>query len=128
MLAKFIAKGCLGRNLQTRAPLLSCMNQRFYRKAEGKKQTSNKVIDFRSDTVTRPTPLMKEAMLKCAVGDDVYGDDPTVNYMQKSVAEFFGKEAALYVTSGSQSNLVAMLTHCKNKGDSAIMGDKCHIY
>lgn len=92
----------------------------------GNKQ--HKIVDMRSDTVTRPSQAMKDAMMKCAVGDDVYGDDPTITYMQESMADFFGKEAALYVPSGTQSNLIAMLTSCKRKGDSAILGDKCHIY
>jgi len=71
---------------------------------------------------------MKDAMRTCALGDDVYGDDPTVNHMQEEFAKFFGKEAALYVPSGTHSNLVSMMVSCKNKGDSVLMGDKCHIY
>lgn len=71
---------------------------------------------------------MKDAMEACALGDDVYGDDPTVNHMQEEFAKFFGKEKALYVPSGTQSNLIAMLVSCKNKGDSVLLGDKCHIY
>ena len=67
----------------------------------GSSASRKKIIDLRSDTVTRPCDKMKDAMLKCAVGDDVFGDDPTVNYMQKTVAEFFGKEAAIYVPSGT---------------------------
>ena len=85
------------------------------------------VIDMRSDTVTRPSQRMKDVMMTCALGDDVFGDDPTVAYMQNTMAQFFGKEAALYMPSGTQSNLVAMMVNCKNKGDSAIIGSKCHI-
>lgn len=73
-------------------------------------------IDLRSDTVTRPSQRMKDVMMKCALGDDVFGDDPTVIYMQKCMAEFFGKEAALYMPSGTQSNLIAMMLSCKRKG------------
>lgn len=63
--------------------------------------TTEGYIDLRSDTVTRPSKKMKEAMLKCAVGDDVYGDDPTVNKLQEEIAKLFGKEAALFVPSGT---------------------------
>ena len=83
---------------------------------------------MRSDTVTRPTERMKQVMLDCAVGDDVYGQDPTVNYVEGVMATFFGKEAAVYMPSGTQSNLAAMLTNCKQKGEAALLGDKCHIY
>jgi threonine aldolase len=71
---------------------------------------------------------MKDAMETCALGDDVYGDDPTVNLMQQEMAKFFGKEDALYVPSGTMSNLIAMHVSCRNKGDSVLLGDKCHIY
>lgn len=71
---------------------------------------------------------MKEAMVACALGDDGYGDDPTVNHMQEEYAKFFGKEDALYFPSGTQSNLAGIMTNCKKKGDSVILGDKCHIY
>uniref|UniRef100_A0A7S3FWH9 Aromatic amino acid beta-eliminating lyase/threonine aldolase domain-containing protein n=1 Tax=Strombidium rassoulzadegani TaxID=1082188 RepID=A0A7S3FWH9_9SPIT len=67
-------------------------------------------------------------MVKCAVGDDVYEDDPNVEVMQDALAEFFGKEAALYLPSGTQSNLCSIMTNCRVKGSSAILGDKSHIY
>jgi threonine aldolase len=84
-------------------------------------------IDLRSDTVTQPTPAMRRAMADAEVGDDVFGDDPTVNRLQDLVAERLGKEAALFVPSGTQSNLVALLTHCA-RGDEYIVGQQAHTY
>ncbi len=86
-----------------------------------------KVIDLRSDTVTLPTPQMREAMYRAEVGDDVYGEDPTVNRLQEMAAERMGKEAALYVASGTMGNLVALLTHC-GRGDEFIVGDLAHTF
>jgi threonine aldolase len=84
-------------------------------------------IDLRSDTVTKPTPEMREAMAEAEVGDDVYGDDPTVNKIQEKAAEMLGKEAALFVPSGTMGNLLALLVHC-SRGEEVICGDKSHIY
>ncbi len=84
-------------------------------------------IDLRSDTVSHPTPLMREAMAKAAVGDDVYHDDPTVNQLEADAANMLGKEAAVFVTSGTQGNLCALLAHCQ-RGDSIIVGDSSHIF
>lgn len=84
-------------------------------------------IDLRSDTVTKPTPEMREAMAEAEVGDDVYGDDPTVNRLQEKAAEMLGKEAALFVPSGTMGNLLALLVHC-SRGEEVIVGDKSHIY
>ncbi|MEW6402914.1 MAG: low-specificity L-threonine aldolase [Chloroflexota bacterium] len=84
-------------------------------------------IDLRSDTVTRPTPEMREAMANAVVGDDVFGDDPTVNKLQEMAADMLGKEAALFVASGTMGNLLALLVHCQ-RGDEVIVGDKSHIY
>ena len=78
------------------------------------------MIDLRSDTVTRPTPKMYDAMREAAVGDDVWGDDPTVNAFQHHLAEKTGKEAALLFPSGTQSNLVALMAHCQ-RGDEYIL-------
>jgi threonine aldolase len=86
-----------------------------------------KNIDLRSDTVTHPTPAMREAMYHAEVGDDVFGDDPTVNRLEEMTAERLGKEAALFVASGTMGNLVALLTHC-GRGDEAIVGDRSHTY
>jgi len=84
-------------------------------------------IDLRSDTVSWPTPAMRDAMASARVGDDVYGEDPTVNELEALAAEILGKEAGLFVVSGTMANLVALLTHC-GRGDEAIMGDKCHTF
>ena len=84
-------------------------------------------VDLRSDTVTKPTPEMREAMAEAEVGDDVYGDDPTVNQLQVKAAEMLGKEAALFVPSGTMGNLLALLVHC-SRGEEVICGDKSHIY
>lgn len=85
------------------------------------------VIDLRSDTVTQPTPAMRQAMAEAEVGDDVFGDDPTVNRLEAVVAERLGKEASVFVTSGTQSNLCALLSHCA-RGDEYIVGDMAHTY
>lgn len=71
------------------------------------------LIDVRSDTVTRPTSAMRDAMLNASVGDDVYGDDPEVNALQEFAAQLLGHDACLFMPSGTQSNLVALLTHCQ---------------
>lgn len=86
-----------------------------------------KLIDLRSDTVTQPTPLMREAMAKAEVGDDVYGEDPTVNRLQEISAEMMGKEAGLFVPSGTMGNLAAILAHCQ-RGDEVILGNKAHTF
>ncbi len=86
-----------------------------------------KIIDLRSDTVTKPTPAMREAMYRAEVGDDVYGEDPTVNKLEALAAEKTGKEAALFVVSGTMGNLVSILTHCQ-RGDEVIMGDRAHTF
>jgi threonine aldolase len=85
------------------------------------------VIDLRSDTVTHPTPAMRTAMANAVVGDDVYGEDPTVIQLERDSAEMFGYEAGLFVSSGTQGNLIALLTHCE-RGSEAIVGDKAHTF
>lgn len=82
---------------------------------------------MRSDTVTQPTPKMRAAMAAAPVGDDVYGEDPTVNQLQAEAAAMLGKEAALFVTSGTQGNLTAILSHCA-RGDEMIVGKESHIF
>lgn len=84
-------------------------------------------IDLRSDTVTKPTPEMREAMAEAEVGDDVYRDDPTVNRLERLAADMLGKEAALFVPSGTMGNLLALLVHCQ-RGDEVIVGSHSHIY
>ena len=86
-----------------------------------------KTIDLRSDTVTRRTLAMREAMMSAPVGDDVFGDDPTVNALQEKVAAIVGKEAALFLPSGTQSNLCALMAHCQ-RGDEYIVGQHAHTY
>ncbi|RIK29285.1 MAG: low-specificity L-threonine aldolase [Anaerolineae bacterium] len=85
------------------------------------------VIDLRSDTVTKPTPEMREAMATAEVGDDVYGDDPTVHRLEALAAQMLRKEASVFVPSGTMGNLIALLVHCQ-RGDEAIVGSKSHIY
>ena len=85
------------------------------------------MIDLRSDTVTRPSRAMLEAMMAAPVGDDVYGDDPTVNELQRYAAELSGKEAALFLPTGTQANLVALLSHCE-RGEEYIVGQGAHNY
>ena len=85
------------------------------------------VVDLRSDTVTQPTGAMRAAMLDAKLGDDVFGDDPSVNALQQRIAELLGKEAALFVPSGTQSNLVAIMSHCA-RGDEYIVGQMAHTY
>jgi threonine aldolase len=84
-------------------------------------------VDLRSDTVTKPTPEMREAMAEAEVGDDVYRDDPTVNRLEALAAEMLGKEASLFVPSGTMGNLTALLVHCQ-RGHEVIVGNMSHIY
>jgi threonine aldolase len=84
-------------------------------------------IDLRSDTVTHPTPAMRQAMAQAEVGDDVYGEDPTINRLQEMAAQKMGKEAGLFVPSGTMGNLVAILAHC-GRGDEVILGNKAHTF
>jgi threonine aldolase len=84
-------------------------------------------IDLRSDTVTLPTSAMRQAMAEAEVGDDVYGEDPTINRLQEMSAELLGKDAALFIPSGTMGNLVAILAHC-NRGDEIILGNLAHTF
>lgn len=85
------------------------------------------LVDLRSDTVTRPTAAMRQAMLEAPLGDDVFGDDPSVNALQSQIAEMLGFEAALFVPTGTQSNFCAILSHCQ-RGDEYIVGQFAHCY
>jgi len=89
--------------------------------------TTDTWIDLRSDTVTQPDAVMRDAMRRAPVGDDVYGDDPTVNRLQDVAAEMFGFEAGLFAPSGTQSNLIALLLHCQ-RGDEYLVGQDAHTY
>jgi threonine aldolase len=84
-------------------------------------------VDLRSDTVTQPTSAMRRAMAQADVGDDVYGEDPTINRLQDMAAEMIGKEAGLFVPSGTMGNLAAVLAHC-GRGDEVILGNKAHTF
>jgi threonine aldolase len=85
------------------------------------------MIDLRSDTVTKPTDEMRKAMYEAEVGDDVYGEDPTINELEQLSADILGKEAALFVTSGTQGNQIAVLTHCK-PGNEVLLEEDAHIF
>ena len=86
-----------------------------------------KVVDLRSDTVTQPSPAMRNAMSHAEVGDDVFGDDPTINHLQALCARRFGMEAGLFFPSGTQSNCAALMAHCQ-RGDEVIVGQEAHTY
>ncbi|MDM8537756.1 low-specificity L-threonine aldolase [Desulfobacterales bacterium HSG17] len=85
------------------------------------------IVDLRSDTLTLPTPAMRKAMAEAEVGDDVFGEDPTIHMLEEIAADLLGKEAALFVSSGTMGNLVSLLTHC-NRGDEMLLGDQSHIF
>ncbi|USD67932.1 low-specificity L-threonine aldolase [Vibrio sp. SCSIO 43136] len=85
------------------------------------------MIDFRSDTVTRPSPKMRQLMADALVGDDVYGDDPTVNELEEWAAERHGFQAALFTSSGTQANLLGLMSHCE-RGDEYLCGQQAHNY
>jgi threonine aldolase len=89
--------------------------------------STSTLVDLRSDTVTQPTAAMRDAMLSAPLGDDVFGDDPTVNALQEQIAGMLGFEAALFVPTGTQSNLCAILSHCQ-RGDEYIVGQQAHCY
>ncbi len=97
------------------------------RSAERSASAGRPVVDLRSDTVTRPTAAMREAIARAEVGDDVFDDDPTVHALQQRSAALLGKEAALFMPSGTQANLCALLSHCQ-RGDEVLLGQYAHTY
>ncbi|MDJ0612126.1 MAG: low-specificity L-threonine aldolase [Rhizobiaceae bacterium] len=99
----------------------------LYSQVETDLETSKTVCDLRSDTVTRPCDDMRRAMSEAVVGDDVYGEDPTVNHLEASLAEMLDKEAGMFVPSGTQSNLCSVMAHC-GRGEEVIVGDQYHIF
>ncbi|MBX9723914.1 MAG: hypothetical protein K2X81_21080, partial [Candidatus Obscuribacterales bacterium] len=105
------------------------MNKRPYKQID--KNTNEielmKKIDLRSDTVTQPSTQMREAMLRAEVGDDVFGEDPSINRLEELAANLTAKEAALFVASGTMGNLVSLLSHC-NRSEEAILGSLSHIH
>ncbi|VVC40106.1 Hypothetical protein CINCED_3A012779 [Cinara cedri] len=99
----------------------------LYKRQEISKKRQTKVIDLRSDTVTQPDLPMRQAMFDAEVGDDGYGEDPTVNLLEEKTAKLFGKEAAVFLPSGLMGNLIAMMVHAKQRGGEVIVGSKSHI-
>ncbi|KAJ4895487.1 putative low-specificity L-threonine aldolase 1 [Raphanus sativus] len=87
-----------------------------------------RTVDLRSDTVTRPTDAMREAMGSAEVDDDVLGYDPTARRLEEEMAKMMGKEAALFVPSGTMGNLICVMVHCDVRGSEVILGDNCHIH
>ena len=85
------------------------------------------MIDLRSDTVTQPSQEMKQFMLNAPLGDDVYGDDPSIQALEKQAADIFKKESSAFVPSGTMANLISVLSHC-DRGDEIILGNKSHIF
>ncbi|XP_029954823.1 threonine aldolase 1 [Salarias fasciatus] len=100
----------------------------YYGRSGPQQAARGRLVDLRSDTVTKPGPEMRRAMWEAAVGDDVMGEDPTVNELQKVAADMFGMEAALFVPTGTMSNLIAVMVHCRERGDEMILGDMCHLH
>ena len=102
-----------------------------YSEAKENKKTqvndSTRIVDLRSDTFTQPSPEMREAIYKAELGDDVFGEDPTVNRLEKMAAEIFEMEDATFVASGTMGNIAAAMTHC-TRGDEMIVGEKSHMY
>src|SRR5690242_4058672 len=98
----------------------------MYKSSENPEKKSA-IVDLRSDTVTKPTPAMRKAMFEAEVGDDVYGEDPTINRLEQRAAEIFGREVALFVPTGSMGNQIALKVHTR-PGQEIICEEKCHIY
>ncbi|CAH2010727.1 unnamed protein product [Acanthoscelides obtectus] len=87
-----------------------------------------RIVDLRSDTISKPTQAMREAMYTAIVGDNVYGEDPTVDELEQKAAELLGKEDALFVCSGTMANLIAIMVHCNKRGSELISGDRSHTF
>lgn len=92
------------------------------------KTSTEVIVDLRSDTLSQPTGRMRTAMANALVGDDVYGEDPTVNELEKRCAELFEKESALFVPSGTMGNLIAVMCHCSGRSAEAIVGGSSHVF
>jgi threonine aldolase len=95
--------------------------------SHAKEKKTMRIVDLRSDTLTQPTPSMRQAMANAEVGDDVFGEDPSVNRLEELAAEKLAKEAALFVSSGTMGNLISQLVHCR-RGDESILGDHSHVF
>ncbi|XP_072312584.1 threonine aldolase 1 [Eucyclogobius newberryi] len=111
-----------------RGPATTTTTRGYYDSAKPERSAAARVVDLRSDTVTRPGPEMRRAMSEAQVGDDVMGEDPAVNELQKLAAEMFGMESALFVPTGTMGNLIAVMVHCRERGDEMIVGDKSHLH
>lgn len=94
----------------------------------GSHAAATTVIDIRSDTVSQPTERMRKAMAEAVVGDDVYREDPTIIELERRCAQLFEKEAALFVTSGTMGNLLAIMVHCERRGAEVIVGASSHVF
>ncbi|XP_066442407.1 uncharacterized protein [Eleutherodactylus coqui] len=99
----------------------------MYSQTQSGVEMGAEVVDLRSDTVTKPCAEMRRAMAEAEVGDDVYGEDPTVNEIQRYAAQLLGTESALFVTTGSMGNLIAVMVHCRDRGSEVLAGDESHI-
>lgn len=101
----------------------------MYRKEDvSARSSAHTVIDLRSDTVSYPSDRMRSAIANAIVGDDVYCEDPTVQELEEKCAKLFGKEAALFVTSGTMGNLISIMIHCTERSAEAIVGSLSHVY
>jgi threonine aldolase len=101
----------------------------MYEKINGEINSSSvHVVDLRSDTISKPTPEMREAMANAVVGDDVFGEDPTVAELERRAAELLGKEDAAFVATGTMANLIAIMVHCPQRGSEIISGDNGHTF
>ncbi|XP_034715353.1 threonine aldolase 1 [Etheostoma cragini] len=136
-LFKFVNRGfvALSKPLSARDAVAIASSARGYYNNTGKPRCPGpggaahvRVVDLRSDTVTKPGPAMRQAMAEAEVGDDVMREDPSVNELQKIAADMFGMEAALFVPSGTMSNLIAVMVHCRERGDEMIVGDLSHLH
>ncbi|CAL4174382.1 unnamed protein product, partial [Meganyctiphanes norvegica] len=118
-----------------RRPLVSAVlqaglmwQQSYYSSPKVKSDYQGMVVDLRSDTLTKPSKGMKDAMMKASLGDDVYNEDPTCKELERRMAEYTGKEAALFVSSGTMGNLLSILSHCGRRGAEVLLGDQTHIF
>ncbi|KAM9425819.1 threonine aldolase 1 [Pholidichthys leucotaenia] len=137
ILSKFLSHGLVSSRKLLHAPnaaVIGWSSTRRYHSSRKPRHTAPgeathvRVVDLRSDTVTKPGPAMRQAMAEAEVGDDVMREDPSVNELQKIAAEMFGMEAALFVSSGSLGNLIAVMVHCRERDNEIILGDLCHLH
>ncbi|XP_071813599.1 uncharacterized protein [Apostichopus japonicus] len=118
---------CLAYNKLHRFSFNTRLRRNYFTSIKRNKRQADHAVDFRSDTVTKPMPEMRQAMFEAEVGDDVMSEDPTINKLQERVATMFGKEAALLVPSGTMANLISVMSHCQGRAEEVILGDESHI-